>query len=211
MGLHRGQRQTDRTKTALIEAFTQLIHQKNYTAIAISDITERANTGRSTFYRYFQTKADLLVSLHEEIFNMFGLGLSSAADWLADEPPPQLVEFLQQAQAADGGRLLLSYKLGKEVDYVVHRINEGLVRQFEANLRGAFAESDSNIPFGVLAQSIAGIYSGLILAWFTDRQPIAVQQLAGYIHRLTRATIRAAFEEKRQNGSQGRFTSADCQ
>ncbi|MCB9106061.1 MAG: helix-turn-helix transcriptional regulator [Anaerolineales bacterium] len=56
----------------MFQGRTQLIHEKNYTAIAISDITERANTGRSTFYRYFQTKADLLVSLHEDIFNGCG-------------------------------------------------------------------------------------------------------------------------------------------
>ncbi|MCB0168436.1 MAG: TetR/AcrR family transcriptional regulator [Anaerolineae bacterium] len=211
MGLQRGQRQTDRTKKALVEAFIQLIHEKNYTTIAIGDITKRANTGRSTFYRYFQTKADVLVSLHEDIFNEFSLGLETAADWLAEEPPSQLVAFLQQAQAADGGRMSLSYKLGKDVDYVVRRINEALARQFEAGLHHAFAERDSSIPFCVLAQSIAGIYSWLILSWFMERQPFTAQQLAGYIHRLTRATIREAFEKKGETGSQSRFTSDEYQ
>lgn len=196
MSLQRGQRQTDRTKKALIEAFIQLIHEKNYPAIAIGDITERANTGRSTFYRYFQSKADVLVSMHEDMFETLGLGLSTAAAWLAEAPPPPLVAFLQQTQAADGGLMSLSYKLGKDVDYVVRRINEALAGQFEAGLQRAFAENDSTIPFCVLAQPIAGIYSWLILSWFTNRQSLAAERLAGYIQRLTRAAVREALVEK---------------
>jgi AcrR family transcriptional regulator len=53
MSLQRGERQAQRTKEALEKAFVQLIREKNYDTITISDITNRANTGRSTFYRYF--------------------------------------------------------------------------------------------------------------------------------------------------------------
>src|SRR5688572_16979798 len=96
MGLQRGERQAQRTKEALESAFVQLTREKNYDAITINEIIERANTGRSTFYRYFQSKADILLSLHEGIFARFSFGLASAADWLADEPPSSLVRFLEQ-------------------------------------------------------------------------------------------------------------------
>ncbi|MCB0213396.1 MAG: TetR/AcrR family transcriptional regulator, partial [Anaerolineae bacterium] len=168
--------------------------EKNYTAITISDITEHANVGRSTFYRYFQTKADVLVSLHEDIFNTFSSGLTSAAEWLAETPPPQLVAFVKQSQAADGGGLSLSYKLGKDVDYVVRSINALLARQFEASLHHAFDETNSTIPFCVLAQSIAAIYSWLFLPSFGEQPKFSAAQRAAYIHRLTRAVVREAFE-----------------
>ena len=192
MNHQRGQRQTDRTKKALEEAFAELIREKNYNAITISDITEHANMGRSTFYRYFQTKADVLISLHEDIFDTFSLGLTSAADWLSETPPPQLAAFLQQTQTAEGGGLSLSYKLGKDIDYVVRSINALLTRQFEAALHRAFDEKDSTIPFCILAQSIAAIYSWLLLPVATEQPNFSAEQRAVYIHRLTRAAVREA-------------------
>lgn len=194
MGLQRGERQAQRTKKALETAFGELLQEKHYHEITIGDITERANIGRSTFYRYFQTKADVLVSLHVHIFNRFSLGLSSAAVWLADEPPPQLVTFLQQYEQVDNLPMSLSYKLGKDVDYVMRTINDLLSRQFEESLHRSFSEADSTIPFTLLAQSIAGTYNRLMLSWFmTDSRTLTATQLAEYIHRLTRAAIQEAF------------------
>jgi AcrR family transcriptional regulator len=193
MGLQRGERQAQRTKEALENAFVELTHEKNYDAITINEIIERANTGRSTFYRYFQSKADILLSLHEGIFARFSLGLASASDWLADEPPPPLVRFLEQFEPYGRLRMSFAYKLGKDVDYVVPRIDELLIRQFEESLRCSFSEDASRIPFEVLARSIAGTYSWLIRAWFTEPRTLTADQVARYIHNLSRAAIREAF------------------
>lgn len=193
MELQRGERQTQRTKEALEKAFLQLLREKNYAEITVHDITGRANIGRSTFYRYFQSKADVLLSLHESIFDRLSLGLVSASDWLAHEPPPSLVAFLQQYQPNGNGRLSFSYQLGHDMDYVLQRMDELLTRQFEASLQRSFAEEDSHIPFSILAQSIASVYSWLIRSWFTEPRPFTAAELAGYIHRLTRAAIREAF------------------
>lgn len=201
MRLQRGERQTQRTKKALEKAFVELIQEKSYHAITIGDIVDRANIGRSTFYRYFQAKADVLVSLHENVFNHFSLGLSSASDWLADDPPPQLIAFLQQYQQSTTRPTSLSYKLGKDIDYVMRNINELLACQFEASLRRSFAEDDSSIPFTLLAKSIAGTYSRLMLSWFMEeRRTLTADQIASYIHRLTRAAIREAFDQNNVSG-----------
>lgn len=195
MGLQRGERQTQRTKKALETAFVELIREKGYNEITIGDIADRANTGRSTFYRYFQTKADVLVSLHEAIFSHFSLGLSSASDWLANEPPSQLVTFLQQYQQYNNSFISLSYKLGKDIDYVLRNIDGLLTRQFEKSLHRSFSEAKSTIPFELLAQSIASTYNKLMLSWLMEeRRTRTAHQIAEYIHRLTRATIREAFD-----------------
>jgi AcrR family transcriptional regulator len=193
MALQRGERQTLRTKEVLESAFIELVQEKSYHKITINDITDRANTGRSTFYRYFQTKADVVVSLHAAVFDHFSLGLSTPADWLAAEPPSQLVRFLRQYETARG---FSSYKLGDDLDYVMRGIETLLARRFEESLHRSFAEADSAIPFYILAQSIAGTYSWLTRAWFMERCAFSADQLATYIHRLTRAAIREAFSLK---------------
>ena len=196
MGLQRGERQAQRTKKALTEAFLALLHDhKEYSDITVNDITERANLGRATFYRHFPSKADVLVHLHEGIFNRFSLGLSSADAWLAEEPPPQLPTFLQQYQQSSNLPTDMSHRLGKDFDYLLRNINEMMARQFEESLHHSFAETASNIPFRLLAQSIAGTYNRLILTWFTgEQQTLSADQIAGYIHRLARAAVHEALD-----------------
>lgn len=62
----RKRRATDRrvrkTDARLHDALMSLIHDKSYGSIAVRDILDRADVGRSTFYAHFRDKDDLLVS-----------------------------------------------------------------------------------------------------------------------------------------------------
>ena len=55
-------RRVARTDALLHEALTGLVHEKPYDEIAVKEILDRANIGRSTFYTHFRDKDDLLVS-----------------------------------------------------------------------------------------------------------------------------------------------------
>lgn len=61
--------QTDRriirTKNMLSEALIGLMLEKEYDAITIQDIIDKANVGRSTFYAHFESKEQLLTGGHE--------------------------------------------------------------------------------------------------------------------------------------------------
>ena len=56
----------DRTRAALKNALIELCDEKSYYDITIWDICSRANTYRSTFYRYFDGKDDLLREIEHE-------------------------------------------------------------------------------------------------------------------------------------------------
>lgn len=49
-----------RTKKALITTFSDLLETKSFENITIQDLCEKANVRRSTFYRHFNDKYDLL-------------------------------------------------------------------------------------------------------------------------------------------------------
>lgn len=63
-----GERQRARSRQAIEQAFVALLREQNYSAIQVSEIIVRANVGRTTFYRHFAHKADILIALHEGIF-----------------------------------------------------------------------------------------------------------------------------------------------
>jgi AcrR family transcriptional regulator len=55
-------RRVRRTKESLHDALIGLAREKPYPSIAVKEILERANVGRSTFYTHFRDKDDLLES-----------------------------------------------------------------------------------------------------------------------------------------------------
>jgi AcrR family transcriptional regulator len=59
-------RRVQRTKASLHDALIGLAREKPYPSIAVKEILDRANVGRSTFYMHFRDKDDLLESgIHE--------------------------------------------------------------------------------------------------------------------------------------------------
>jgi AcrR family transcriptional regulator len=55
-------RRVQKTQALLHEALDSLIREKPYDEIAVKEILDRANVGRSTFYMHFRDKDELLAS-----------------------------------------------------------------------------------------------------------------------------------------------------
>src|SRR5262249_52476957 len=57
-----------RTRKLLQQAFIDLTVEKGFAALTVRDITQRAMVNRSTFYRHFQDKYDLLEHHMQELY-----------------------------------------------------------------------------------------------------------------------------------------------
>ena len=53
-------RRIERTRGALVAAFTALLFERGFSRVTVRDVIARANIGRSTFYEHFENKHDLL-------------------------------------------------------------------------------------------------------------------------------------------------------
>ncbi len=62
-------RRIQRTRQALRAALLELIKEKDYDAISVEEITERANVGRATFYKRYKDKEALLLEEFREMAN----------------------------------------------------------------------------------------------------------------------------------------------
>ena len=60
-------RRATRTKRLLGEAFTQLIEERGLDGFNVTDLTQRADINRATFYAHYRDMASLLATLEEEI------------------------------------------------------------------------------------------------------------------------------------------------
>ena len=187
--MNRGERIANKTKSAIKDALLVLIEEKNYPNITVSEITEKGNIGRSTLYKHYHSKADVLVDIHVDMFEQLFSGLSTSESWFSPEPPSELISFFERSPRLGKNPFLLSYKLGSDLDYLISNIDLQLTSIIEKRLRKSFDDADSTIPLLILAQSVSNLYSGLIMSWFTKYQSSDVRQFATNIHRMTRALI----------------------
>ena len=187
--MKRGERIANKTKSTIKSALHELMQEKNYPEITVGEITGRGNIGRSTLYKHYQSKADVLVDIHKDMFEHLFSGLLSSEFWFAPKPSSELFLFFEKYRRLGKNPFLLSYKLGSDLDYLMNNINLQLTAIIENRLRNAFNDVSSTIPFPVLAQSISNLYSGLIMFWFKKYQGSDSRQFATNIHRMTRALI----------------------
>lgn len=61
-------RRKRKTREAIFTAFIALLSKKDFTQITVSEIIEKADISRATFYSHFETKDDLLKALCEDLF-----------------------------------------------------------------------------------------------------------------------------------------------
>ena len=64
-------RQSIRSRKMLGDAFIELLQEKPLQKISISEITDRADLARSTFYTHFETKDELLENIIDELLGQF--------------------------------------------------------------------------------------------------------------------------------------------
>ena len=67
----REDRRVIRTKKAIRSAFAELLAEKDYNDITVTDIAERADINRKTFYNYYRNTEDLVKDIENEAIETF--------------------------------------------------------------------------------------------------------------------------------------------
>lgn len=148
-------RRSRRTRQALHQALIRLIVERGYDEVTVADITEAADTGRSTFYAHFTDKDDLL---------------RSAGSYLR-----QVLLREHQARAASSGRLE-DRVLGFSSFMTAHLYEQRLI--FHALMRGqggaVFLDMVRDVLCEIVRKELASGFGGDVL-----EREVAVQFVVG--------------------------------
>jgi AcrR family transcriptional regulator len=144
----------------------ELAREKPYPSIAVKEILERANVGRSTFYTHYDDKDDLLESGIEEVLrsNDAQFRPANAAHRILAFSLPLLKHIDEHRRAAGPemapiGRVVMHQHLETTLR---NRLVEEL-RQLPSSRRTAF-----EIPADLLAGHLAATFV-LVLDWWVER------------------------------------------
>ena len=131
-------RRIQRTRELLQKALIGLIDERGYNAITIQDIVDRANIGRTTFYKHYDSKDDLFMSCHEAIVSSFQFErlhthLLSREELLESDALPGLIVAFQHLDETRAR--LSSIFQGKDGPLILKQIRDRSAKEIEANLR----------------------------------------------------------------------------
>jgi AcrR family transcriptional regulator len=155
-----------RTKSSLHGALIGLAREKPYPAIAVKEILNRANVGRSTFYTHFRDKDDLLESgIHEVLQSAHGRSRSqSAVDRLLSFSLPLLTHIDEHRRAAGP-------QMKREGRLVMHaRLGDALRQLIADDLAGLVPKSTQQPALDLMAQHVASTFV-LVLNWWVESAP----------------------------------------
>jgi len=163
-------RRIEKTRQLLHEALNSLTREKPYEEIAVQEILDRANVGRSTFYMHFRGKDDLLVSaIHELLGPVHGSGEAPAGtidQRITSFSLPIFEHILHHRRTAAAVMGLKAWAVVHEHlrGILAEQIADDLKRHLRARQRGA-----GQIPPELLAQYVAATFI-LVLNWWVESQ-----------------------------------------
>lgn len=74
-----------RSKQMITQALIDLMHEKDYTAITVTEIVDTAQIARKTFYRNFSSKDGVLAEYIEHLFKQYQNQLSQSVSFSIEE------------------------------------------------------------------------------------------------------------------------------
>ncbi len=175
-----------RTRKMLQQALLELTVEKGYDAVTVRDISERAMVNRSTFYRHYLDKHDLLDQYTNEVS-----ALTSQEDFIAEKlgqtaesSPSGLVNLLRHVQTfAEFYRVMLGQKGCAQF---TERFRQSSINRFRQLLAYTQVDTDPHAPpLEMRLNYISSAGVGAILWWLENDQPCSAEQLAGWIGQLS--------------------------
>jgi len=162
-------RRSQRTRHLLSAALVELIREKEYNTITVSDIIDRANVGRSTFYTHFRDKDDLFVGELDRVIELLSQRIPNQA-----EMPffPSLGLF---RHVGEEYQLYKSLLWGPGIDLLIKHMQKSLSKRIEQGLLESGKEF--NVPIPILANFIAGSFLTLLQWWLENKMVYSPEEM----------------------------------
>lgn len=164
-----------KTKTAIRNAFNQLVQVKDMSEISVSELTKLARITRSTFYMYYDSVAAVRDQIENEIFAYIDKVMSEQ-DWIACmvNPYPLLDAIGKEISKYDeyNRYILCSNNSGSLLDKVNGRVVTAFLKYV--------SENNIDIDAGRAKYVAAFVSAGIgecFKIWFNHKSSLSLEEL----------------------------------
>lgn len=180
------------SQNRILNAFMTLLGQREYRHITIQELIDEAGVSRSTFYRHFTAKLNILTHLHQRRFASLLSELNSPEDWQQSVAPPSLVAMFARFEGQRSMHRSLGDTLGADGEPALKQIEQALIRHLSERLEVAFPDAQWQVPQRAVALSIAGLYQTHLSHWRQGQITGSAEEIAGLVHRHSRVLVQDA-------------------
>jgi len=186
-------RRVARTQKLLRDALHSLIREKDYDAIVVKEILDRANVGRSAFYMHYRDKDELLASGIHDILGSVpsthpraGGGQDGRLLWFSLPIFEHLDRHRREGHLRLGprGRAILHGHLQK---VLAELIVEDIRKSFQGKRKTA-----GQIPPELLVQYVASTFILVLNWWVESKSPLPTKEVDGLFRALILPTLSVA-------------------
>jgi AcrR family transcriptional regulator len=188
-------RRVQKTQNLLREALVSLIREKNYDAIVVKEILDRANVGRSTFYTHFRDKDELLVSsIHDMLRSVQSTRLPSSA-----KSYENIIRFsLPIFEYHDQHRHTGEARMGARGRAIIHAhlqrvLAELIAGDVREDLQGR-RKTAGQTPPDLLVQYVASTFCLVLNWWLESRSPLPPKDVNDLFRALILPTLAGTVE-----------------
>lgn len=181
-----------RTQKLLREALIELIAERSFEALTISEITERAMVSRAAFYRNYQDKYDLVEQIFAEAMDM----LLGAVEGLGQEHPAEIwVRFFEHIALYD--RLYRALLGANGSPWFARKMRASLVGLITERGRvphGPFTHTHAAHAFSddLTPDLVSAMFVEAITWWLQHDRPYTAKEMATKAARLASALFKEA-------------------
>lgn len=174
---HTADRRTRRTIKAIKQAFFELAREKGLEKVTVSDIADRADINRKTFYHHYDSIESLLDEiLEEEARGAAGAIREGMRNENGEIDVMQLFQMLS-AKIAEMGRLNGSALANVDTEKFIRHFEPVLVRVSSESVHEVYGD----VPEEKMRYLVTFVYSGLISVyhrWLSDNSEYDMSELA---------------------------------
>lgn len=190
----RKDRRVQRTQQLLQAALLSLIKEKEFDAISVQEIIDRADVGRATFYSHYENKEDLLASGFEGLQAELKERQREAVV-RGGSPDEQLFAFSHHLlNHANEHREIFPAMVSKRGGAVIqHLLRHILVNTVRDDVKAMASRTGAGqVPTEAVVQFIAGGLFGLLMWWLSGRMRLSVEEIDDAFRRLAVPAAKAA-------------------
>ncbi|MCK5329911.1 MAG: TetR/AcrR family transcriptional regulator [Candidatus Marinimicrobia bacterium] len=167
-------RRVQRTRQLLNDALMALIAEQGYDSITVQNIIDQANLGRSTFYKHFLSKEDLLFRGMDDIIH--GLIWEVESPLNVDKSIGFNQRFLSTIplfrHIREQHRLYRAILGGHGIDIIIKKIHDHLCSHIQERIERLLPDGHTClVPPPVTAYHIAGTLLTLLTWWLDNNRP----------------------------------------
>jgi AcrR family transcriptional regulator len=189
-------RRVQKTRKALHEALISLMAHKKYEWVAVQNILDQANVGRSTFYMHYRDKNDLLMDGLYDLWETLHQAQDAAVD--SNKNYEMVIGFsLALFQHTFGHRDLFRMLVGTNAwSLVQHRMEEMLMELIRKKARRLYKEEFfRNGSFELFCVFLASSFLSVLNWWLSQENPISPEEIDLLFRQMVVPTLIAHLNE----------------